>query len=96
MGYFFLPEMYAPYLLKNKAQRLRKEKDDARFYHPHENLKLDVKSVVTKHFTRPIRMLITEPMVACIALYASFVYGLLYMTLEVFPIGKSPWLQCHF
>jgi hypothetical protein len=31
-------------------------------------------------------MLITEPMVTCIALYASFVYALLYMTLEVFPI----------
>ena len=31
-------------------------------------------------------MLFTEPMVACIAFYASFVYGLLYLTLEVFPI----------
>lgn len=31
-------------------------------------------------------MLFTEPMVTCIALYASFVYGLLFLTLEVFPI----------
>ena len=31
-------------------------------------------------------MLLTEPMVICIAIYASFVYGLLYLTLEVFPI----------
>lgn len=31
-------------------------------------------------------MLTTEPMVTCIAFYASFVYGILYMTLEVFPI----------
>lgn len=31
-------------------------------------------------------MFFTEPMVACIALYASFVYGLLFLTLEVFPI----------
>ena len=31
-------------------------------------------------------MLLTEPMVTCIALYASFVYGLLFLTLEVFPI----------
>ena len=31
-------------------------------------------------------MLVTEPIVACIALYASFVYALLYLTLEVFPI----------
>lgn len=86
MAYFFLPEMYTPYLLKRKAQRLRKETGDSRYHHPHEDVKIDVKSIVTKHFTRPIVMLTTEPMVTCIALYASFVYGLLYMTLEVFPI----------
>jgi hypothetical protein len=32
------------------------------------------------------RMFFTEPMVTCIALYASFVYGLLFLMLEVFPI----------
>jgi hypothetical protein len=31
-------------------------------------------------------MLFTEPMVFCIALYASFCYAILYLTLEVFPI----------
>jgi hypothetical protein len=31
-------------------------------------------------------MLTTEPMVTCIALYASFVFGILYMTLQFFPI----------
>lgn len=31
-------------------------------------------------------MFFTEPMVTTISLYASFVYGLLFLTLEVFPI----------
>ena len=31
-------------------------------------------------------MLVTEPIVACIAIYASFVYGLLFFQLESFPI----------
>jgi hypothetical protein len=31
-------------------------------------------------------MLLTEPTVTCIALYASFVYANLYLFLEVFPI----------
>lgn len=31
-------------------------------------------------------MLFTEPMVLLMALYASFTYGLLYLTLELFPI----------
>ncbi|KAM6487688.1 major facilitator superfamily domain-containing protein [Trichoderma sp. SZMC 28011] len=82
----FLPETYAPVLLKRKAERLRKETGNQAYYHPHEMTKLSPKIIVTKHLSRPLRMLFTEPMVTCIALYASFVYGLLYMTLEVFPI----------
>ncbi|KAK5088392.1 hypothetical protein LTR05_002610 [Lithohypha guttulata] len=80
------PEVYPPVLLKRKAQKLRKETGDNRYYHPHEDLKIDLKSIVTKELSRPLLMLVTEPMVMTIAFYASFVYGVLYMTLEVFPI----------
>ena len=83
---FCLPELYGPVLLHRKALRLRKETGNNKFYHPHEDTKLDFNSIVTKHLARPLRMLFTEPMVTCIALYASFVYALLYLTLEVFPI----------
>jgi hypothetical protein len=31
-------------------------------------------------------MLFTEPIVTCVALYASFVYSLMFLMLEVFPI----------
>ncbi|KAL7941179.1 major facilitator superfamily domain-containing protein [Trichoderma barbatum] len=82
----FLPETYSPVLLKRKAQRLRKETGNQAYYHPHDMMKLSPKIILTKHLGRPLRMLFTEPMVTCIALYASFVYGLLYMSLEVFPI----------
>lgn len=82
----FFPEIYGPVLLKRKAQKLRKETGNQAFYHPLEETKLDLKSIVTKQFSRPLLMLTTEPMVMCIAFYASFVYAVLYMTLEVFPI----------
>lgn len=81
----FFPEVYAPVLLARKARRLRKAGDE-KAWHPHENRKLSPKEILTKHFSRPLRMLITEPVVTCIAFYASFVYALLYLTLEVFPI----------
>ncbi|KAF2668479.1 MFS general substrate transporter [Microthyrium microscopicum] len=85
---FCLPEVYAPYLLRKRAEKLRKETGDSRWYHPHEALhkEMTFKAVVTKHFARPVKMLLTEPMVTCIALYASFVFGILYMTLQFFPI----------
>ncbi|KAL6246003.1 hypothetical protein RBB50_007156 [Rhinocladiella similis] len=81
-----MPEMYPPVVLKRKAQRLRKETGNEKLYHPHELLKLDFKSIVTKQLSRPLMMLCFEPMVTCIAFYASFVYSILYLTLEVFPI----------
>ncbi|TVY27514.1 putative transporter [Lachnellula hyalina] len=83
---FCLPEMYSPVLLKKKAQRLRKETGNEALYHPHERIKLSPKTIFTKHLSRPLILLTTEPMVTCIAIYASFVYALLYLTLEVFPI----------
>ncbi|RDI89026.1 Pre-mRNA-splicing factor [Venturia inaequalis] len=86
MAYFFFPEVYGPFLLKQKAIRLRKETGDERYHHPHEDIKIDFNSIVTKQLTRPVRMLLTEPMVTCIAIYASFVYSILYATLQVFPI----------
>jgi hypothetical protein len=86
LTFFYFPEVYSPILLKRKAQRLRKETGDNRYHHPHEEVKIDFQSIVTKQFSRPVTMLLVEPMVACIATYASFVFAVLYMTLEIFPI----------
>lgn len=83
---FCLPETYSPVILKKKARQLRKDTGDQRYFHPHEAVKVDPRSILTKHLARPFLMLFTEPVVTSIALYASFVYGVMYMTLEVFPI----------
>ncbi|KAL4916165.1 major facilitator superfamily domain-containing protein [Aspergillus aurantiobrunneus] len=86
MASFFLPEVYPLVLLQQKAQRLRNQTNDPRYYHPHEHLKLDFHSIVTEQLSRPMLMLFTEPVVTCIAIYASFVYGVMYLTLKLFPI----------
>ena len=65
---------------------MRKQTGDQRYWHPHEAERMSPKNIVTKYFARPVRMLLTEPMVACVAFYASFVYAILYLTLQVFPI----------
>jgi len=81
-----MPEVFPLVILKRKAKRLRKETNDSRYWHPHESQKINLQNILTKHLSRPLRMLTTEPMVTAIAIYASFVYGLVYMTLELFPI----------
>lgn len=72
--FFTLPEVYGPVLLKRKAQHLRKVTGNKNLYHPQERIKLSPKTIVTKHFSRPLLMLATEPMVTSIAVYASFVF----------------------
>ncbi|KAK3052232.1 hypothetical protein LTR09_006824 [Extremus antarcticus] len=81
-----MPEVFPGVLLKRKAARLRKETGDERYWHPHEQEKIKLSNVFQKYLLRPLKMLVTEPMITAIAIYASFVYGLLYMTLEIFPI----------
>jgi MFS family permease len=85
LSLFCLPETYAPYLLKKRAVQLRAEKNEP-WHHPHEDMRLDPRSILTKHLTRPVLMFFTEPAVTAITLYASFTFGLLYMTLEIYPI----------
>ncbi|KAK8879480.1 bicyclomycin resistance protein [Apiospora arundinis] len=79
-----LPETYPPVLLKRKAKCMRKI--DTRYWHPHESESMNLGNIFSKYLSRPIIMFFTEPMVLCISLYASFIYGLLFLTLEVFPI----------
>lgn len=84
--YFYLPEVYGPFLLKKKAQRLRKETGDQRLWHPHERIKVDISSIITKQLSRPIIMLVTEPMCTCMCMYASYLFSILYLTLEAYAI----------
>ncbi|KAH9808623.1 putative transporter [Teratosphaeria destructans] len=92
MAFCLMPELYGPVLLKREARRRRRETGDDRWSHPHEAAKIRPSNILTKHVSRPLTMFVTEPMVTSIAIYASFVYALLYMTLEVFPYvyGRGP------
>jgi DHA1 family multidrug resistance protein-like MFS transporter len=47
---------------------------------------LTAKSVVEKHLSMPLMMLVSEPIILCLAIYNAFVYGLLYLLFETFPI----------
>lgn len=50
-----LPETYAPVILKRKAERLRKQTEEKRYWHPHEQERINLNNVFTKHISRPLR-----------------------------------------
>lgn len=75
---FGLPETYHPVLLASKANRMRRATRDDRWWHPHESEKICLSTIFTKYLSRPLKMLFTEPMCACIGFYASFIYGMMF------------------
>lgn len=83
-------------ILTAKAAKIRGETGDWCIHAEHERIEFDLREVIRKYFTRPVRMLMTEPIVLLVSLYMSFVYGILYAFLEAYPYifegeyGMSP------
>ncbi|GMK54079.1 hypothetical protein CspeluHIS016_0106650 [Cutaneotrichosporon spelunceum] len=82
---FTLPETYGPIILKKKAERLRKETGDGRWYAPIERHPHDTKTRFKDILLKPFIMLFLEPMLMAVTIYMSFVYGIVYLLLEAYP-----------
>ena len=82
----FLQETYAPIILISKAAELRRRTRNWGIHAKQEEIEVDFRELVTKNFTRPLRILFTEPIVLAITLYMSFVYAMLYTSLTAYPL----------
>lgn len=82
----FFPETHHPTILVNKAKLMRKQTNNWGIHAAHENVELSIKTIVKNNLTRPLRMLCTEPALLIVTIYNSFVYGILYLMLEAYPI----------
>lgn len=81
-----LSETYAPILLKRRAVKMRRETGNEKYYAQHEEFRLDFKEYVSLHLLRPFAMLAT-PIVFFIAMFASYVFGILYLVVTSIPIA---------
>ena len=81
-----MKETYAPVILKRKAQRIRKETGSSIYVAPLELTPLHAKTLLHDTLLFPFAMLLREPILAAMALYLGFVYGLIYLQFEAFPI----------
>ncbi|KAG9787244.1 hypothetical protein KCU88_g2013, partial [Aureobasidium melanogenum] len=81
----FLDESYPPRLLVYKARRLRHQSGNWALHAKFEEWDVSIKELARKFLIRPFQLL-TTPICALVALYASFCYGILYMQLGAIPI----------
>ncbi|EEH07945.1 polyamine transporter 1 [Histoplasma capsulatum G186AR] len=82
----FVDESYPAILLVKKARRLRYETGNWSLHAPHEEWDVSFAEMVNKYLVVPFQLLGT-PICFLIAMYASFVYGILYLSLSSFPIA---------
>lgn len=83
---FFLEETYPPVVLVNKAAELRRRTKNWGIHAKQDEIEINVRELLEKNLSRPIRMLFTEPIVLLLSIYMAFIYGLLYLFLTFYPI----------
>ena len=87
LDFVFLEETYPPVVLVEKAAELRRRTKNWGIHAKQEEIEVDFRELVSKNFSRPIRILITEPIVLLLSIYMAFIYGLLYLFLTAYPIA---------
>ncbi|KAJ6583884.1 MFS polyamine transporter, partial [Mycena vulgaris] len=91
LGFFYLRESYAPYILEQKAKRIRKSMDAEKGTAPHVRSKLTGEDRTWQHIiktalTRPFTLFYHEPIVQLLGIYMAFIYGVFYLFLTSMPL----------
>jgi DHA1 family multidrug resistance protein-like MFS transporter len=88
---FVLDESYPPIILVSKASELRRLTRNWGIHAKQEEVEVDLKELVTKNVSRPLRILFQEPIVLLVSIYVSFdcstFYGVIYRS------GQTPLLK---
>ncbi|OJJ68234.1 hypothetical protein ASPBRDRAFT_210135 [Aspergillus brasiliensis CBS 101740] len=85
--FLIVPETYHPILLQRRAAALRKSSGSGTDHSPLNKAHPSVQEFVSKYVFRPLQMLFLEPILACITVYLSFIYAILYLFFEAYPIS---------
>ncbi len=82
-GIFLLRETWAFKLLEKKSKKLRKSTGNDQFYAETPTKETAVQKL-EKSLVRPFRLMLTQPIIICAALYMAYLYGLIYLVISSF------------
>ncbi|KAB5586011.1 putative fluconazole resistance protein [Coniochaeta sp. 2T2.1] len=83
--FIFMRETYPPAILVEKASELRRRTLNWGIHAKQEEIEVEFRELVNKNFSRPIRLLLFEPIVTLLSIYMAFIYGILYLFLTAYP-----------
>ncbi|KAF5012925.1 hypothetical protein FDECE_1036 [Fusarium decemcellulare] len=81
----FIPETFHPLVLRAKAQKLRNDTGDDRYWAPAEKINKPCRNTVAFTLMRPFQLLFLEPMCMCLNLYSAILLGILYLFFGTLP-----------
>jgi len=93
LNFFFLEETYPPVILITKAAELRRRTKNWGIHAKQEEIEIDFRELITKNFSRPLRLLVTEPIVLLLSIYMAFIYGNHSFSLSLL---LASFQICHF
>lgn len=82
----FVPETYAPILLRRRAERLSRLTGKVYLARLDIGHRASLGEVLGKSLSRPWILLFREPIVLLLSIYIALIYGALFMTFGAFPI----------
>lgn len=80
-----MPETYAPVILKRRAAKLRKETGNDKIMTEQEATPLSFKELVNDCLIRPLKFVVTEPVLVLICAFVALIYALLYAFFFAYP-----------
>lgn len=81
------PETYPPVILQKRAAKLRQETRNWAYHSILDENRPTWEDIIFKYLLRPFTMMFLEPILLLITLYMSFIYGLLYLFFESYPVA---------
>ncbi|KAL1310944.1 hypothetical protein AAFC00_001167 [Neodothiora populina] len=87
LGILTMHETFEPVLLARKAKHLRFETKNFALHAKSEEQPVDIKTLAQKYLTKPIRIIINEPILIILTAYLTLVYGILYLSYQAIPFS---------
>jgi DHA1 family multidrug resistance protein-like MFS transporter len=82
----FVPETCGPIILSRRAKARRYETKNWALHAKIDEQQTNLSDILTRYLFRPLQMLIQEPILLLITLYMAFIYGIIYLFFEAYPI----------
>ncbi|KAF5609339.1 uncharacterized protein FSUBG_4132 [Fusarium subglutinans] len=87
IAFMLVPETLESTLLSRKARCVRLVTRDWAMHAVAEETPVDISEMAGRILVRPLAMLVLEPVIILVTLYMSFVYGLIYLCFEAYPVS---------